>query len=166
MQKTEQKIQIGNRMAIVYEGPRGGKYVKKNGKFVSVKNIMKGGQIDYEKSYVACDSCNPATPKYQAGKDHVKFMDSAKTKLQGVAAFDMNRIEKLAAAECFNDKIQNNNSFNTENPQHCSKRELNPEFVEPTQEQHEEYASILGTLGGGKKKDKKVVANKNNKKQK
>lgn len=38
---TKQRIQMGGRSAIVYEGARGGKYVKKGGEFVSLSALKK-----------------------------------------------------------------------------------------------------------------------------
>ena len=35
--KTGLKVKLGGRSAVVYEGERGGKYVKQNGKIVPVK---------------------------------------------------------------------------------------------------------------------------------
>ena len=35
--KTDQRIQIGTRNAVVYEGQRGGKYIRTDGKYVSLK---------------------------------------------------------------------------------------------------------------------------------
>ena len=40
---TSEKIKVNGRMAVVYEGQRGGKYIKTNGEFVSVKSIKEGG---------------------------------------------------------------------------------------------------------------------------
>lgn len=41
MNPTEERVQLGGRKAVVYRGPRGGKYVKKGGEFMRLKN---GGQ--------------------------------------------------------------------------------------------------------------------------
>lgn len=38
--KTEQRVQLGKRNCIVYEGKRGGKYVKYNGEFVSLTTAL------------------------------------------------------------------------------------------------------------------------------
>ena len=38
---TKQRIQMGGRSAVVYEGTRGGKYVKKGGEFVSLSALKK-----------------------------------------------------------------------------------------------------------------------------
>lgn len=34
--KTDERVQVGNRNCIVYEGKRGGKYVKYNGEFITL----------------------------------------------------------------------------------------------------------------------------------
>ena len=39
--RTSRHIKIGNRSAVVYEGPRGGEYVKLNGEFVSVARALR-----------------------------------------------------------------------------------------------------------------------------
>jgi hypothetical protein len=39
--KTEKKVKIGNRECVVYEGSRGGKYVRMNNKFVPLKEAKK-----------------------------------------------------------------------------------------------------------------------------
>lgn len=39
MSKTKEKVKVGNAMRVVYQGPRGGKYVKVKGQFVSVKKL-------------------------------------------------------------------------------------------------------------------------------
>lgn len=41
MKKTCDRVQMGGRNAIVYEGPRGGRYIKKAGEYVSVKKAIK-----------------------------------------------------------------------------------------------------------------------------
>jgi hypothetical protein len=40
--KTGQKVKVGNRDRVVYEGVRGGKYVKMNGGMRSLKSLEKG----------------------------------------------------------------------------------------------------------------------------
>ena len=40
--KTGQKVKVGNRDRVVYEGVRGGKYVKMNGGMKSLKSLEKG----------------------------------------------------------------------------------------------------------------------------
>lgn len=156
MKATSEKVQIGNRKAVVYEGPRGGKYIKKDGKFVPLKNVVKGGFIDYEKKYVECDSCNPDTPKYKATEKYLKHLEESKKKVEGVAAYDMNRIEKLAAAQCYNEVINNN--------ENCSDREIKPDFVMPTEQQQQQHADIMAAFIGGKKAKKVAVGKKQNKK--
>jgi len=39
--KTDKKVKIGNRDAIVYGGQRGGEYVKMGGEYINVRNITK-----------------------------------------------------------------------------------------------------------------------------
>ena len=39
--KTDKHIMVGNAKRCVYEGPKGGKYVKQNGEFVSVTTLKK-----------------------------------------------------------------------------------------------------------------------------
>jgi hypothetical protein len=41
LKKTNERMQLGGKSAVVYEGTRGGKYVKKNGKFISLKQAQK-----------------------------------------------------------------------------------------------------------------------------
>jgi len=45
--KTDQRIKIGGRTAVVYEGQRGGKYIMKGGKYVLVSSLKKiaGGGV-------------------------------------------------------------------------------------------------------------------------
>lgn len=44
LQATGGRVQLGGRNAVVYEGPRGGKYIKQNGGFVPVKKALQGGK--------------------------------------------------------------------------------------------------------------------------
>jgi hypothetical protein len=39
--RTDKKVKVGNATRCVYEGPRGGQYVKINNKFVSLKSALK-----------------------------------------------------------------------------------------------------------------------------
>jgi hypothetical protein len=163
MKKTTEKTAVGNRMAVVYEGPRGGKYIKKDGKFVPLRNVLKGGVIDYEKNYVECDTCNPETPKYKASAKYLQHLDKAREQLMmnkpgvaGVTAFDMNRTEKLASAHCYNEVI--------ENGEECPKREVKPDFVMPSEEEQQQHADIMAAFIGGKKAKKAAAPKKQNKK--
>jgi hypothetical protein len=142
-------------MAVVYEGPRGGKYIKKDGKFVPLRNL-KGGSMDYEKKYVDCDSCNPETPKYKASAKYLQHLEESSKKVEGVSAFDMNRIEKLAAAQCYNEVIKNG--------EECVPREVKQDFVMPTEEEQQQHADIMASFTGGKKTKKTKLPKKQNKK--
>ena len=50
---TSDKIKVDNRMAVVYTGLRGGKYIKKNGAFVSIKSIKGGALGDYSSENIS-----------------------------------------------------------------------------------------------------------------
>lgn len=39
--KTDKKVKVGNRDHCIYVGPRGGKYVKMNGKYRSLSDVKK-----------------------------------------------------------------------------------------------------------------------------
>jgi len=52
MKKSSVRIKVNGRDAVVYEGPRGGKYVKKNGEYVSLRKLQHGGSVD-------CKACEP-----------------------------------------------------------------------------------------------------------
>lgn len=39
--KTEKRVKVGCQNKIVYEGPKGGKYIKQNGGFISLKDLLK-----------------------------------------------------------------------------------------------------------------------------
>ncbi len=41
---TAERVQLGGRKAVVYQGPRGGKYVKTGGEYVSLSKAMSGGK--------------------------------------------------------------------------------------------------------------------------
>lgn len=146
MQKTAEKILIGKRLAVIYVGSRGGKYIKKDGKFVPLRNFVKKGgdnSIDFEKNYVSCDSCNPGTLKYQVG-EHYKNHEDNRIKVYGTSAFDTNRTEEYIAAECYLEKIKN--KTDTE----CTKRV--PIDFNPSQEQTNAAYNMLSALSGGRRK--------------
>jgi endonuclease YncB( thermonuclease family) len=46
--KTDQKVKIGNRDAVVYKGQRGGRYIKKGGEFVALSKIQSGGAWPFD----------------------------------------------------------------------------------------------------------------------
>lgn len=41
LKATDKRVVIGNTKRVVYEGSRGGQYIKKDGKFVSLKSMKK-----------------------------------------------------------------------------------------------------------------------------
>jgi hypothetical protein len=41
--KTSEYVIVAGKKRVVYQGPRGGKYIKKAGSFVSIKKLQSGG---------------------------------------------------------------------------------------------------------------------------
>lgn len=40
VKKTAERVKVGCQNKVVYEGPKGGKYIKQNGGFVSLKDLL------------------------------------------------------------------------------------------------------------------------------
>jgi hypothetical protein len=63
IKKTDEKIKIGNRNAVVYIGQRGGKYVKIKGEFVNIRKVGGGvtwaEQLETYKEIPAIEKLSP-----------------------------------------------------------------------------------------------------------
>lgn len=141
MKKTSQKVPVGNRMAIVYEGPRGGKYVKKDGKFVPVP---KGGySVDIVGDYsLKCDACNPESLTHYEGIHFAKHAEINKAVKQTTLHSSPTDFNRTVALIC--------EGKETDCPKRLVKDKDRLERVTKGTEEDEALLKTLG-FGGGKK---------------